>query len=168
MAARPHVYVDTNVFILLAETAGEVQGLLVELLGIVRQSEMPFLVTSELTSAELLVKPYRDRRADLVDTYRDWIQPSNWLDAVPVHRDVLVFAARLRSQYRSLKLPDAIHISTALRRQCTHVLTDDGGLNGPYRVDHSPYSIPAMSRELEIIRPEPSTLQNLLAELSRS
>ena len=43
---------------------------------------------------------------------------------MPVSRDVLVAAARLRAE-TNMKLPDAIHAATAQLTGCTQFLTND-------------------------------------------
>jgi predicted nucleic acid-binding protein len=46
---------------------------------------------------------------------------------VPVSRDILVAAARLRAE-TNMKLPDAIHIATAQITGCSYLLTNDSHL----------------------------------------
>ncbi|MNL65748.1 hypothetical protein D3C87_1901280 [compost metagenome] len=53
----------------------------------------------------------------------------------PVDRQVLTGAAILRSKHR-LKLPDAIHVSTALHFGCELLITGDGGLDGSFSLEH--------------------------------
>ena len=52
------------------------------------------------------------------------LQPSASLQMLPVNRDVLVAAARLRAE-TSIKLPDAIHAATAQITGCSYFLTND-------------------------------------------
>src|ERR1043165_4059637 len=71
------------------------------------------LVTSELTLSELVVKPLELQRADLIQVYDNWMITNPYLEVVPISRDVLFKAALLRAKNKSLKLPDAIHLTTA-------------------------------------------------------
>ncbi len=57
----------------------------------------------------------------------------------------------------SLKLPDAIHLATALGTGCSHILTDDRGIGRA--------SLPA-DAQIEILRPDATTLDALIQELS--
>src|SRR6185295_6231339 len=72
-------------------------------------------VTSELSLAECLVKPLQMGRADVVQTYQAFLQESRFFSVVPISRELLAEAARLRAISR-IKLPDAIHAATALQR----------------------------------------------------
>jgi hypothetical protein len=54
--------------------------------------------TSELTLAELLVKPLLDGNQQLVDVYFKILPAIQGLSLLPVARDVLGNAARLRAQ----------------------------------------------------------------------
>ena len=52
------------------------------------------------------------------------LQPSASLQIIPVSRDILVAAARLRAE-TNMKLPDAIHAATAQFTGCDQFLTND-------------------------------------------
>ena len=127
MAAR--IYLDTNVFIRAFEGTDDLSRALIGLFA--TEVPQPFLATSELTLAELLVHPYRDQNEIARERYDSIVRPSAWLQVGTVDRDVLVGASLLRSEYR-LKLPDAIHVSTALHLGCGMLLTDDSDLNGMF------------------------------------
>lgn len=165
MRKYSRIYLDTNVFIALKETGGELGMKLVELLAGAPTAPTPFLSTSELTLAELITRPHRERRDDLIDQYDNWIVPSSWLDVGPVDRDVLWFAAVLRSNYRSLKLPDAIHLSTAIGLQCSHFLTNDRGVKDTYSVTQTRYGLTNASMPLTIIRPTMDQIDDILADI---
>lgn len=127
MAAK--VYLDTNVFVRAFEGTDELSGALVDLLAV--DTPEPAFATSELTLAELLVHPYRHHDEAERERYENLIRPSTVLEVGPVDRAILMGAALLRSKYR-LKLPDAIHVSTALHFGCDMLLTGDGGMNGSF------------------------------------
>lgn len=163
--ALPRTYVDTNIFIVLKEGMGGIPAALIDLIAATPASGGPWLATSELTLAELLVKPYVEHRDDLVDQYDAWMRPSNWLQVGPITREVLWYAATLRSQYRSLKLPDAIHLSTAFGFGCRYLLTADEGLKGTYSILHQRYGVSRESVEIEVLRPEIDVLERLKQEM---
>ena len=159
------IYLDTNVFIALKETGGDLGMKLVELLADAPTAPTPFLCTSELTLAELITRPHREGRDDLIDQYDNWIVQSSWLEVGSVDRDALWFAAVLRSNYQSLKLPDAIHISPAIGLQCSHLLTNDRGIKDTYSVTQTRYGLTSSSTPLAIIRPTMDQIDDILADL---
>ncbi|GBD49966.1 type II toxin-antitoxin system VapC family toxin [Methylopila sp. Yamaguchi] len=93
-------------------------------------------VSSELTLAEVLVVPLRRAQADPSDpmarvwrsTYEALFRKAGTIDAVPVSAELLLRAAELRAEHRSLRLPDAIHLATCLSARCDVIITQDGGL----------------------------------------
>ncbi|MFG1186341.1 type II toxin-antitoxin system VapC family toxin [Xanthobacter aminoxidans] len=119
------IYWDTNVFVKAFEGRGPASELLVSLLLSEWESGVPPLVTSELTHSELLVKPLELRRDDLVQVYDNWTISNRHIEVVPVFRQVLHDAAFIRSRDKTLKLPDAIHVATALGMKCSVFLSSD-------------------------------------------
>jgi predicted nucleic acid-binding protein len=117
------LYIDTNIFIYAFEGFPEYADKLRELFEAIDSGDVK-AVTSELTLAELLVKPFMDANTQRQSFYRDTIQNSDLLSVCPVSRDILIDAARLRS-LSSLRLPDAIHVATASFAGCTFFLTND-------------------------------------------
>lgn len=118
------LYLDTNVFIAMAEGATALSGKLYDFV----RSQRPghnFLFTSELSLAELLVYPLRHQEKGLVRLYDGWLTSGGWSTVVSISRPILLKAAYLRAQYATIKLPDAIHLSTAIEAGCTHFLTAD-------------------------------------------
>ena len=82
------------------------------------------LVTSELSLAEVLVFPIRQRDRRAQTEFQQLIQNAPFLVVAPVSRAVLLEAAILRAT-RSLEMPDAIHAATAKLTRCSHFLTGD-------------------------------------------
>ena len=121
----PTVYLDTNIFIYAVEDFGGIGNKLRALFARFDRGEL-HAVTSELTLAEVLVKPIRDGNAVARDTYTRILQSTPSLTVAPVDRAVLLEAARIRSS-SAMKLPDAIHAATALLAGCTTLLTNDAG-----------------------------------------
>ncbi len=93
------------------------------------------------------------------------------LGILPVDQMTTNVAAALRARKRGLKLPDAIHIATALNFNCKRFLTADKGIKGPISRPPDPlrnargYGYHS-DRELQIIRPDAATLSSLLAEFT--
>jgi predicted nucleic acid-binding protein len=81
-------------------------------------------VTSELTLAEVLVKPLADHNDDLCRLYETTLWTSRGLSVLPVTRAILRGAAQLRAS-TNVRLPDAIHLATANAAGCDSFLTND-------------------------------------------
>ncbi|MGB3299444.1 MAG: PIN domain-containing protein [Phormidesmis sp.] len=118
-----HIYLDTNTWIYALEGYSEFRS---ELTLLFEQMQAGTLtgITSELTLAELLVKPCRDRDLEQQVRYKKAIANRKNFFVMPVLRDLLIDAAEVRAKTQ-LKLPDAIHAATALRTKCTTLLTND-------------------------------------------
>lgn len=91
--------------------------------------------TSELTLAEALTKPLEAGRHDLVEIYEEMLTPSEWLSVWPVERRILIEAATLQAQL-GLRLPDAIHVATAVASGCSALLSNDRRLRVPAPIKH--------------------------------
>jgi predicted nucleic acid-binding protein len=152
----PKVYFDANPLIYFVEGDREIAITIKGLLD--RLRSMPgSAVTSELTLAEVLAKP---RLPDHRRTYLELIVWSGFFDLQAITRDLLIETASYRrvsagtrrdGSASMVKLPDAIHVVTAIRSQCTHMLSDDMGLRLPLgmkRVDPDPSGIALLTQEL--------------------
>lgn len=85
------------------------------------------VVTSEITLAECLVKPFADKDIFAVEAYMAFLGEQPGLPVVPISRSILLSAARLRAETK-LKLPDAIHVATAKWAECSAFITNDRGI----------------------------------------
>lgn len=117
------VYLDTNVFIYAIEEYPAFANALDEFFGNIDAGELRAF-TSELTLAEVLVRPLMDGNLEIQAAYQQALQNSDGFEVVPVSREVLIEAARLRS-IANLRLPDAIHGATAILNGCQTFLTND-------------------------------------------
>lgn len=134
-ATEPIAYLDTNVFIFFFEGDPVVSGRVRALLDALRTRHGKG-ITSELTLAEALAESDRPRSASLKRAYLDLIVWSNFIELVPVSRDVLYESVDLRSIHRNahgkkLDLPDAIHLTTAVQKQCRYFISGDEGIRPP-------------------------------------
>lgn len=133
-AAATRLYVDTNIFIQVFE---DQHPRLVALFDGQAADGFPYLVTSLLTRAELLVKPFRDQNEELIQIYETWTTTNDSMAVASVDAFVLHFAAILRAQYGFLKLPDAIHAATAISCECSHFLSDDQAFSKISEIQHT-------------------------------
>lgn len=120
------VYLDSNVFIYAVEGVAPYAEALRPLFHSVLAG-ITLAVTSEITLAETLVKPFRERDARLEAAFKDALSGPG-VTVVPASRTVLVQSARLRAASR-MKLPDAIHAATAQHAGCNVLLTNDTGIS---------------------------------------
>jgi predicted nucleic acid-binding protein len=128
------IYLDTNVFIEAFEKRGELSNLVVSLLVANSQQRPQRLVTSELALAEILVRPLELKDERLVRDYEGWITTNSYLEVYPIGRAVLWHAAELRANDKTLKLPDAIHLTTAIETKCRYFLTNDKRIVGNFEL----------------------------------
>jgi predicted nucleic acid-binding protein len=119
------VYLDTNIFIYALEGVEPWASLLREAFAGMEAREWR-AVTSELSLAESLVRPYQMGREDLVQVYQAALSSRDGLILAPLDVAILMAAARLRALF-GFKLPDAMHAATAQAHGCQAILTNDAG-----------------------------------------
>jgi predicted nucleic acid-binding protein len=125
---KQRIYLDTNIFIYLIEDYDHFFSATTKLFELV-DNEVLTVVTSEFTLAEVLVKPYETNNIGLQKAYLTTIQDSKTLIMAPVTKEILLSAAQLRAKFlKTLKLPDAIHLATALTSKCSLFVTNDRNL----------------------------------------
>ena len=135
-SSSSRLYFDANVFIYAVEGNDDIAGCLRTLFELLSRS-LDLAVTSELTLAEVLPKANPIRRRN----YLELILHSGLFDLYPVTRDVLMETADYRriagvstsdaSKPSMPKLPDAIHVVTAVRAGCGRILSFDRALKLP-------------------------------------
>jgi len=117
------VYLDTNIWIYALEGYPAFAQDLTQLFQGIDRGNLS-IVTSELSLAEVLIKPFQNQDLAQQTAYKQLIRNSQNLTVIPVSREVLIEAAKLRASI-NIKLPDAIHAATALLTQCSTFLTND-------------------------------------------
>src|SRR3954449_8465414 len=92
------VYLDANVFIYAVEHSPEHAAFLDGLFDLLEAGEV-VAVTSELTLAEVLAKPFEEGRAELARLYEEeeMVAPSAWLSVVPVERGTAGLGTRAQA-----------------------------------------------------------------------
>jgi len=168
LIAVANVYVDTNVFILAFENNDLRAEKLLELISLNSESRAPFLGTSELALAELMIEPLRNRDDHLIELYDNLVLGNAFVEVGTVSREVLWRASMLRANHKPLRLPDAIHISTAMNLSCARFLTADERLRGDYSIAPDRRSQPrfAPSGPVSTMRPEIPVTEGLIREFS--
>lgn len=118
------LYLDANVFIYALNDFQAFQSFLRQLFDAGDSGDLS-LVTSELTMAEVLIAPFRDANPEEEQKCRRMLTPDKGLALLPITVPILEKAARIRSATRVVRLPDAIHLATAIASGCDAVLTND-------------------------------------------
>ncbi len=167
MPPDARIYIDTNIFIFALEGEdAELRRVLVELFSTAQQKDAIRFVTSLITVSEALVRPYRLAHADLIAQYERTLLDSPWLQNIPVDLRILQTAAILRAQNLSLKLPDAIHLATALLLGCSVFLTADLGIKESY--GHHPEFVGETlpTERMKVVRPSISSVREIISSLT--
>ncbi|MGH8597193.1 MAG: type II toxin-antitoxin system VapC family toxin [Gammaproteobacteria bacterium] len=118
------LYLDTNVWIYALEGYAAFAAALTALFARIDAGEL-IAITSEFTVAEVLVKPFADGNVTLQQRYTETLQNRASVRIVPVSREILIAAARLRAQVSALKMPDALHAATALSESVDYLVGND-------------------------------------------
>jgi predicted nucleic acid-binding protein len=129
------IYLDTNIFIYALEGYPEYESILTSLFNQIDNGTYT-AVSSELTLAEVLIKPLMDNNPNLQQTYTEILQSSDSLTLANIDRHILIEAAMIRASSNAIHLPDAIHLATAKLYQCSCFITNDKRLrnNQPFQV----------------------------------
>lgn len=149
------IYIDSNIFILFLEGTPEKSGLLRPLFEMLRERRKS-AVTSELTLAEVLVGPVKQRNPILHRAYLDLIVFGGYFELWPISRDVLYESVRLRVSHKRahnnlLKLPDAVHLVSAIQTRCSFFVSDDQGINPPRGMTRVPANSESIEKLMTIV-----------------
>ena len=120
------IYFDTNIFIYALEDSKEYREHISALFSRIQKTGS-LLVTSELTLAECLVKPFENEDELSSQHYETYVKTSGFLEVKAVTRTILKEAARIKAMSRN-KLPDSIHPATALHSGCAIFVTNDANI----------------------------------------
>jgi len=119
------VYLDSNALIYTVEVAAAQQSPTITAFFAAIEKVLLAAFASPLVRAEALVLPLRNREDGLTQIYRDLLATSGGVRSAPVDDDAAELAARLRAEYSSLKLLDALHLAVALGAGCEILLSAD-------------------------------------------
>lgn len=119
------VYLDSNVFIYAFENVAGF-GVCADILRLADNRSIE-AVTSEISLLEILVGPLIAGARDLAALYAHRLDTAPGLELVSITRAVVFQAAAIRAG-RKLKLPDAVHVGTAVETGCDFFVTADTGI----------------------------------------
>lgn len=117
------VYVDTNMLIYRVEMVEPYLTASMPLWDALDANQQD-VVTSELSTLEVLVKPFRLADTVLEGLFIGTLYGTPGLFCTPITQSILRAAAQVRAD-TGLKTPDAIHAATALHQGCTLFVTND-------------------------------------------
>jgi len=121
---------DTNLFIYLIEENPLYLGKIDTLLSYL-DNEGYEIITSTLTVGEILTKPYKDGRLDLVQKYQIFFED---IFLVDLDRHTASRFAQKRAQC-NIKTPDAVQIASAIEGSADLFVTNDEHLQRCARDD---------------------------------
>ena len=122
MRPASRIYLDANVLIYLTEFDRDKTAVLRALIAGYESAQAEF-ITSDLAYTEVLVRPIRAQQVDLIQAYERLL--TVFVKPLPVSRDVLCLAAKLRAGTPAQKTPDAIHVATAMLAKADVFVTGD-------------------------------------------
>ena len=117
------IYLDANLYIYIFEGVETHRTRMVELLAAIDCRDA-VIIASELLFTELLPRPVKAGRQDLVERYLELIQNTPRIKLVPVDRSVILRSVHLRADF-GLRSMDALHLATALVHDCDAFITND-------------------------------------------
>ena len=118
------VFFDTNLFIYLIEENPIYFNQINKLIKFLMDNNYQ-IVTSTLTLGEILTKPYKDNRMDLVQEYKIFFSA---IELVELNNEIASIFARVRADY-GIKTPDAIQLASAVYAGCDLFATNDDKLS---------------------------------------
>ena len=80
---------------------------------------------SVITRTEGLARSLREGDLPLVNWYRELLSGRGLVEVLAVNQAIADLAAELRAEQRSLRVPDALHLATAIHNGCASFVTAD-------------------------------------------
>lgn len=117
------VYLDSNLYIYLFEGVETCRTRMVGLLSAIDSRDI-VVIASELLFTEILPRPVKEGRQDLVERCLDLVRNTPRINLVPVDRPVILRSVHLRAEF-GLRSMDALHLATALVHGCETFITND-------------------------------------------
>jgi predicted nucleic acid-binding protein len=82
------------------------------------------VVTSVITFIEVLTKPYKLGKTDIVSIYKDFFYNSRGFSVIDINSDIAELTARIRAEF-GFKLPDAVQLAIFEQSGCDYFITND-------------------------------------------
>ncbi len=117
-------FLDTNIFIYLIEENKLYLNQVDKLLIFLEQNRYE-IITSTLTLGEILTKPYKDNRVDLVKIYQEFFED---IKLIELNDQIASLFAQIRANY-GIKTPDAVQLASAIYSKSDLFVTNDDKLS---------------------------------------
>ncbi len=117
------IYFDTNIFIYVIEEI-EINEFSIYQFFSSLLKDGHQIITSELTISECLVQPKKLNDQVLEEIYLNFLVDNENVLLVKPNMGIWILASEIKAKY-SFKLPDAIHIATAIQSGCSSIVTND-------------------------------------------
>jgi predicted nucleic acid-binding protein len=114
---------DTAPFIYMIEDVAPYADLLDPVFSLLER-HIVRAVTSTITVAEILTKPFIDKNFSLADEIKFTLNAFSSLSIVSIDEKLAEAAALLRARY-PIRLPDALQVAAAIQGEATLFLTND-------------------------------------------
>ncbi len=119
-------YLDANILISLVEAESSQIPQVRRFLGLVELG-LATAVTSEMSLAEVLVKPLKYGDLRLLKAYEALFASGSLINLLPYERGMWLEVASYRA-LNGLKLADAMHVAVAVKSGCDLLITADTGI----------------------------------------
>jgi len=117
-------FLDTNLFIYLIEENPLYLEKINQLIKFLDREHYS-IITSTLTLGEILTKPYKDKRDDLILSYQNFFAD---MYLIELNNEIASLFAQIRATY-AIKTPDAIQLASAVYANSNLFVTNDDKLS---------------------------------------
>ena len=114
---------DTTPFIYFIEDVAPYADLLDPVFSLLENHALR-AVTSTVTFAEILTKPFADKNFSLADEIKFTLKSFSSLSIASIDEKLAEAAALIRARY-TIRLPDALQVAAAIQGEATLFLTND-------------------------------------------
>ena len=120
------VYFDANPIIYFIEQNTQFAEAVTPLFEMIGDGSI-LAFTSELSLTEVLIKPIRDNRIQVIQTHKELLLDPELFTLISPNQDTFLLAAELGGK-SSMRTPDAIHMACAIESKCKYFITNDKGI----------------------------------------
>lgn len=120
------IYIDSNIVIYFVEGAKVFRDKAIEFFQYAELKGID-IVTSEISISECLYGAYKRENDEISEKYREIFYDIDMFQLVPIEREIVEGAAKIGAR-NTLKLIDAIHLTSALDTECDVLITNDRGI----------------------------------------
>lgn len=130
LGAHTLIAIDTPVFIYHFEAHPRYQKITTPIFETIESGSCS-AVTSTLARLEILIRPLKENRGDLADSYRFLLDTFPNLSQIAIDREVADRAAEIRAA-SGLATPDSLHLACAKTAGATLFITNDSDFSMEY------------------------------------